>query len=188
MDAPPAESRTFLHRVVRCVAVLALAYGLLQAVTLTAWGITRGLPYDGYYVGSRHLAVGMSLLAFALTAFVIVGGWGLLKWKAWGRVALIVWSALTIVLGCVQSVLSDIMVLRSMAATTQPGVQPHAGVYVWTSFHHWLTYSALPIVILLAMLQPEVARLWSGPRGAGGFEVIPMASTAAANPQPEVVQ
>jgi hypothetical protein len=183
MDAPPAESRTFLHRVLRCIAILAIAYGLVQAISLIFFAVVRGLPYERFYLRSEKLAVAMSALLIASTVLVLVGGWALLRWRAWGRSVLIVWATFAIVLSFAQAIASAAFYVRELGGSTQP-YRPHAGLYVWSSFANWLTGNALPVVCLAVLLQPEVARLWAGPRGGGGFDVIPMANATPT----EVVQ
>ena len=178
MDAPAAESRTFLHRVLRWVAFLALAYGLLQAVSLFAYAATVGFPYYRYFIWPRWLDIGMSLLLIASATTVMVGGWGLLRWRSWGRVVLIVWSVLAILLGLAQAIASTAHFVRRAAATTQSAAQAQTGLMVWSSLYDWMTSSALPVVFLAVLLQPEVAKLWARPTRAGGFDVVPMASAA----------
>jgi hypothetical protein len=181
MDATPAEARTFLHRILRWMAVLALAYGGLQAVSLIAFAAAQGFPYDRYsFGGGKLVSLGISILMVILAALAIVGGWGLLRWRAWARLVLVIWSALAILLGLGQGIVSTGAFLRMTAATSQPSGLPHPALVVWASLHHWLTNCVLPIVFLLILLQPEVARLWAGPRGGGGFNVIPMAAAATA--------
>jgi hypothetical protein len=175
MDAPPAESRTFLHRVLRWIAIVALALGLLQVVTLIVYTVSSGFPYDRYWLPNTAAAISMSAMRIASAAILVVGGWGLLRWKYWGRVVLIVWSVLSILLALASTIGSVVFISREVAATTQPTGQSNAGLMIWTSVHHWLDNCALPVLFLAALFQPEAAKMWAGPK-RGGFDVIPMAN------------
>lgn len=124
------------------------------------------------------------LLNFALPVLLIVGACGLLKWKAWGRKLLVVWSALTIVLGLATST----YFLARDWGTSQPG--RFAAMNMWLTFTGWLDGCALPLAFLGMMIQPEVKRLWAPSCGGSAFEVIPtadVARAATAAPAPEVV-
>jgi hypothetical protein len=178
MDEPAAESRTFLHSVVWWLGVLALGYGLLHAVTLILAAATQGFLYDRYWMRDREAAFAMSVVQVASTVLLLAGAWGLLRWKPWARVVLVVWSALTISLGLVRVISSTAYFVRETAAiaTSQPSYRPNIGMLFWSSFQYWLETCALPILLIVLLRQPEVAKLWARPRGADGFEVIPMAS------------
>ncbi len=176
MDAPAAESRTFLHRVLRWLAILALGYGLLQVVTLTLFAATQDFPFDRYWMRDRRAALALSLVHIASVVLLLAGAWGLLRWKSWARVGLFVWAALVILLGLVRAIGSTAYFIRETTAMTQPSFQGNIGFLIWNSFHFWVENCALPIVFIVVLHQPEVAKLWARRRSPGGFDVIPMAS------------
>ena len=192
MQTPEAaidEPQSFLHRAVRWLAILAIGYGVLQCMTLLVFAAAGDFPYRGWQM-PRLLANGIALLQAAMPVLLVVGGSGLLKWKAWGRKLVITWSLLHVISGLVNTVTWIAFIARewgSLSAAERAGRQ-YVGLNIWYSFSNWLEGCALPVAVLWLLLQPEVKRLWAHPSRSGGFDVIPMAgvATPAAAP-PEVV-
>jgi hypothetical protein len=178
MNAPDGESPTFAHRVVRWLAIVTLGYGLLNILGL---GIT--IRYDSIWAvrswlgGSRQAAFGYMVLMACLVALEVIGAIELLRWKSRGRILLLAWSISAMLITFATMVVSVWVYTRAVAATTQRSYQPQMGYMVWNWFHYWLQGCALPLVLLIILLQGDVKKIWAG-RRAGGFDVIPMAATA----------
>jgi hypothetical protein len=177
MDTPAGEcTQTFLHHVLRWLAVLALGYGFFDAVTLIVFAVYDRLPYDRMWLPFTA-AMGFLIARIALAVLLILGGAWLLRWKSHGRTLLMWWSAFTIVLGLISMIGMYFFYSRQYGATTQPSYGPSIGFVVWNSFHYWIKSCALPILFLSILMQSEVSKLWSQPRRSG-FEVIPIATVA----------
>ena len=176
MEAPAPEQQTFLHRVLRWLAMLAIGYGALQCLTYVLYAIVYGLTFAGYGF-PRPLRTGFTLVQIAGPVLLLAGGWGLLKWKSWGRALLITWALLAMTAGLVSSVaylVEDARTWSATAATTQAVVSNRLSI--WFTFAGWVEHCALPLTCLWTLMQPEVKRLWARGPGHGGFDVIPMAS------------
>ena len=187
-DAAIDEPQSFLHRALRWLAILAIGYGVVQCSTFVVFIAVREFPFRGWGT-TRWWDKAMSLLYVALLVFLLVGGFGLLKWKSWGRKLLIAWSLLSIIVGLASAVAYIAVVTRGWGATTATTqvARQYEWVSMWATFAGWLENCALPLAFLWTLLQPEVKRLWARPSGRGGFDVIPMAGVAGAGgPAPEV--
>jgi hypothetical protein len=179
-----ATQQFFLHRVLRILAVLGLLYGslaLLNAIVYFAsfgWG--RGRPWPSWVPLGRGISYSFYILAMAsISALQIVGSWGLWRWCAWSRRVLIIWAAVAIMAGTVNTITYLISTVQALSATTQPtGISvPYV---IWTMFASLLTSATLAVVTLLVMTQKSVADLWA-PRGTSAFPVVPFAQAVVAH-------
>jgi hypothetical protein len=175
VDVPARQHQTVFHRLLRWLAILGLAYGLLRAVTLLLFAITQGFPFAGVARGGRHDVL-ISWVYVTAVVLLVVGSAGLLWWKRWSRRTLLVWAPLQMSAGLVSTLSYLWQYTGAMAGTTQPTAD-HVLLNVWTMASHWLEGCLLPILFLWALLQPEAAKLWAAER-RGGFEVVPMADVA----------
>jgi hypothetical protein len=180
MNAPEGDSPTFVHRAVRWMAMLTLAYGLLGAV-----GMAIALRYESYWSiswwfrGNRAASLAYIALVGCLIAVQVVGALELLRWKSRGRTLLIAWAISAMLITFVSTVASIYAFVRQAAATTQPSYQGAIGYFVWSWFQYWIKESSLPLILLFLLMQRDVKKIWPARQGGGGFDVIPMAATAS---------
>ncbi|MEA2708711.1 MAG: hypothetical protein QOF78_1312 [Phycisphaerales bacterium] len=113
MDRPE-----FLHRVIRIIGIITLAYAalhLLQAglyivIRGSLWFYARGdFGFIERAVQLSHLGVMLLLLAVSI---------GLLKWKPWSRPAVMLWAVLTVVLHFASSAMWAVRYARDMSRAT----------------------------------------------------------------------
>src|SRR4051794_25251442 len=122
---------------VRWMALLAMGNGVLNAGSMVVYAAYRGFPLDMGPFGSPAANKAFSFLLAAMALTELVGGWGLLKWKSWGRTVLIVGSAVEILSGFIAMILSLSYFSRQIAPTTQPGYRPEIGLWIWNYFRYW---------------------------------------------------
>jgi hypothetical protein len=108
----------------------------------------------------------------------------LIQWKPWARRTLIAWALGDIVLSFVSTAFWFVDYANTMSrqtATTR-ALSPSLAFQGWTSLLSCASNAAFPLSVLVILMQPEIKKLWALRRG-GGFEVVPLARTAAV-PQP----
>jgi hypothetical protein len=181
MEAAAPESQSFVHRVIRVLALVALALGVLNAITLVVFTVSErwssaGAWFGGGPGGYLFYAVG----SIGLVVLQIAGAVGLLRWKSWGRTLLLVWSLSSMLFSLFVSGAWTYQYLQSVRATTQASYQPNVGSMIWNTFHFWAQGCAFPLLTWLALRRAEVKALWATPRH-GGFDVIPIAKAAIEN-------
>jgi hypothetical protein len=154
--------RTLAGRMVRYVAVLSIVYAFATLAYALFYGgqfrLNTLIPFPSFDIG-----VVLAGLVKVNTFLLAVGAIALLSWQRWGRVCILVWAAATIL-------------ISFASATYQSCIELGGGVYSLASFG-WDLYSALqaslfPALVLLVLVQRDVAELW-GPAHRPGFEVTP---------------
>jgi hypothetical protein len=172
----PAEPAPFLHRAIRIVALILLAYAAVHALQYVAifsiqgvgWRYARG-PYQFAERALQLSHLGTMLL-------LLVGAIGLLKWKPWSRPAVMLWAVLSICMSFVAGVPWLLQYARDVAAatgTTRAVFQPLWQVVLWQMLSA-INQAFFPLLVWLLLRQPEVAGRFSR-RPSGGFEVVPFA-------------
>jgi hypothetical protein len=182
MNIPDGEHSTLAHRLVRWLAVLTLAYGLVNMISVVIAVQYRAFWMSRSGIGrSWPASFGYVIVVACLAVAEVIGAIALLKWKSLGRTILLVRSISAILISFVATLYSIYVYTEAAAATTQPGYQPYLGYVVWNWIHNWTQGCVLSLVLIITLLQPEVKKIWAVQR-AGGFDVIPMASTAEQPP------
>ena len=179
-DIVVSERQSFLHRALRALAILGLAWGLVHAITLAVVAIFQGFPYDQWLAGgpiSRGMTTALSWVRVVTVVLLVVGAAGLLRWKQWSRTTLTVWALLTIALAFGTSAGYLLMYFRSSSTSTTRPFMHYEAMMLWTMFANSVEYSLLPAMFLWVLRRPEVVQLWARPK-RGGFDVIPMATPA----------
>jgi hypothetical protein len=171
---PPAQSE-FLPRVLRCLAAVCFAYGLIGTLDMTVRFATYGLRYPSYGPSYYTVQRGIEIFSGGLSVLLLVAAIALWRWKSWSRVTLIVWAALWIVMGIVSNAFWRISFLQQRRTTTQPQFLPSPLYYTWLTMSSMVQRAAFPAIVLCILLQPQVSKLWA--QVTGGFEVVPFART-----------
>ena len=173
-----ADGSTFLDRVVRLVAVVALAYAALNLVQTvlyfgiygSLWGYARGVM--------RPAERAVQLSRVGLFLLLLVGSIGMLNRKPWARPAVMTWALLHVLVVAASGVVYIVQFagdLARAAATTQAAAlnPPLWQIVLWQVF--WSVEAAVfPMLVWLILRQAEVAKLFEK-TASGGFEVLPMA-------------
>ncbi len=189
---PSEPQRPFVDRLVRWLAILGLCYGgvsIVSAMNLFAVDLANYSLWLAQYsqwpcpetIGEQLVIIQLiGMLSTPLLGILLVAASsGLLRWKPWSRYGMIAWAWLVLTTSLVLSLAPFLVYMRSLVATTQP--TPSATAVPWSSVASWVEGTALPIVVLVVLLQREVAERFTPPR-AGGFEVIPLANRAGEEP------
>ena len=177
------DSPDFLRRVLRWLAIICLAAGLISVLNLGTWlaFYPRNVYRYGGMTGRAGFAVNLAYLALPILG--VVGGWALLRWKPWARRVLIAWALADIALGFISNILWYVDYATSMsraAATTRmTSPVPSVAFQGWSMLVTCLARMPFPLIVLIVMLQPEVKELWAR-RAGGAFEVLPIVRPADA--------
>jgi hypothetical protein len=164
----------FLPRVLRWIAILTIVIGTVGAISFITLTLLR--IFHSPWVGSR-VPRADRYIAFALALASIlsaVGGYGLLRWKPWGRTLLLVWAPLSMSARLATSLYWLVPYASVRAATTQPAGAPMAFIGLMVVME-LLSHYAFPLLVMAVLLQPDVRKLWAN-RTRGGFDVVPFAS------------
>ncbi|HVT88666.1 MAG TPA: hypothetical protein VHD56_07440 [Tepidisphaeraceae bacterium] len=181
------ESRPFALRALRALAWLLFFLGSIGVVSIVVEQLNYGAasqliryPYSlggsGFYV---FYMMGL-LIGYGSFILQVVGSIGLLFWKNWSRLVLIIWSAFrscSLFLSMLATIFSY---TRNVSSATSRPVVTNLAYVTWSMFGGWLYNCALPILTFWLLRQREVVEFWSRPRG-GGFDVIPMAQVATSD-------
>ena len=183
MTTAPVEpsSNDFLRSSLRWLAIVCIAYAgvslIKELVALTVQGWPR---YSIGFRASGWQRFDLFNVACSTASLItlLVGGYGMLKWRRWSRLTLLSGGIALIVFHFISTVTWLFFYANQIAAAraaTRAAVNyPSIWFYAWTSLCGWLTSSAFPAIIIWATVQRDVVSLWA--RGAfGGFEVVPMA-------------
>jgi hypothetical protein len=103
----------------------------------------------------------------------VIGGFGLLRCKPWGRALLLLWAPLSMVAQMAASLCWLVPSASARIATPQPSGPPVAFIG-WMTITELLSHYAFPVLVMAVLLQPDVRRLWAN-RTRGGFDVVPFA-------------
>lgn len=162
-------SDSFLVRVVRWVAVICVAKGLL--------GIGSAISeflYARYYYSpaiaplSMRLEHGMRVFSAVVMVLLAIAGLGLLRSRPWSRPLLMVWAVLTVVMSIASTCVS-LARIAEIQQRTRPTTFPAGmasayqpmptGYLTMMSLLSAIGYWAFPILILAIVMQPEVREL-----------------------------
>jgi hypothetical protein len=174
---PTGDPRQRLvHRVLRWIAILGIFYGMVGLVSCVVELALNGLSFDIY---PRVLALGRTaqLSAMLVDGVLLIGAFGLLRWRRWGGILVLIWAPTRLILellGC----LFFAIAYSGMLSQSRQSMAP----ILWPMAIAWLSGNAFPILMLILVRQPEVTALWSNPP-ASAFEVIPLAERASAEEQ-----
>ena len=174
--ATAAEPADFLHRAIRIVATIVLAYAGLQLAQYVVALFTDG-AWWGYFVGSyRWIDRAIQLSRFGVIALLLAGAIGMLRWRPWSRPAVMLGMLLLVLVSFATYVLHLVKYAQDLStAPTQPANAP-----VWRmalGYIFWFAESTIfPLLVWLILRQPQVARLFEHAR-SGGFEVVPFAQS-----------
>ena len=175
--SPPIDQPQFVHRIVRIIALVLLAYAALHVVQgIIALVVHGGWPWG--YMGMGAWWIGRAIeLAHAGNVLLLgIGAAALLAWKPWGRTAVMLWAILYIVLHFASSAFWVVEYARQIAAA--PATQAVRNQSVWQYMlmfgFSWLANALFPLLVWLILREPEVVSLFArAPQG--GFEVVPLA-------------
>jgi hypothetical protein len=174
------EGEGFAHRVAVILAAFLLAYAAFELIQFAVYVALEGTAWLGSY-GRRRFEGALQMTRIAACVLLLVGAAGMLKWKPWSRVAVMIWAVSIVILTFASNVgwfFEYAAQLRANAATTQIVNPP-----LWKMAVHqllwWVQSIFLPALIWLIVRRPEIAQLYK-PVRRGGFEVVPIARVAAA--------
>jgi hypothetical protein len=182
-DAAESSPADFLRRALRWLAVVSLVYSGISLLNQAVYLGVEGWPrYSMTFRASGWQRVEMfNMTCTAVSMLTLgIGAVGLLKWKRWSRIVLLVASAAMIVFALLSHV-GSFVIYSQYAANARATTRfngPSLWFYAWWGFEQWVTSSAFPLLVLLAMAQHEVATLWAR-GGAGGFEILPLAAAVS---------
>ena len=189
MNADPAESSPadFLRRALRWLAILCLVYAVISlASVVIAIPVQGWMRYSWNYGSRAWRGAEMFTRICSILAMLslLVGAYGLLRWRRWSRLVLLISASALLITSFASQVLWLFVFIEQInqsRASTRTYYQPPAWFYVTTTLTQWLVFSLFPLVVVWTMLQLEVAELWAR-RGASGFEVLPLAKAVEGNP------
>jgi hypothetical protein len=113
--------------------MVGLAFGLLDAISLAAFAVVQGFPFDHWLPARVPRAVNTALSCIRVVDVMLLwqGTIGLLGWKRWSRTVLIVWALLTITLSLGTSIgyfLTSLTAVRAGQPTFSSGPRTAHGV------------------------------------------------------------
>ena len=170
----PTEPSPVLDRVVRILALIALAYAALHLLQFAAIFLFQGVGWQYARDPYRFMERAIQLSHLGMMLLLLVGAVGLLKWKPWSRPAVMLWAGLSMIVGFISGVPWLLQYASDMAAATTRAVyQPMWQMVLWQLLAA-INQIFLPLLVWLLLRQPEVASRFTR-RPSGGFEVVPFA-------------
>ena len=161
----------------RELALISIGLAVLHIANLTVELVRNdfGFPGGNYGPFWGRVQQGTHLLYLLDNVLLLVAAIALLRWKPWSRAALLIWAAVEMA-GSVVSGLAWFIPYASQVARTPTACsqhQPSVASICWMLLSTVVADWAFPLLVVVILRQPEVARLWA--RKSGGFEVVPMA-------------
>jgi len=176
-EAAPTERPEFLHRVIRIIAGVMLAYAvfhLVQAgveivVSRSLWNYAQG--------AMRPYARAIQLSNLGATVLLAVGAAGMLKWRSWSRTLVMFWAILIIILRFISSAYWVVSYVQAVSTATTRVIYEPLWRTLLLHLFWWIGNTFFPMLIWLILRQPEVTTAFARVHG-GGFEVVPFAHRA----------
>jgi hypothetical protein len=176
-QAAPAEQREFLHRVIRIIAGVMLAYALFQLAQAGLAVVMDGSLWDFGTGSYRPLGRAIQLSHLSATVLLAVGAAGMLKLRPWSRPTVMLWAILVVILQFASYVFWLVVYARAVSSASTQYVQQPVWKMMLTYLLSWLSDVFFPLLIWLMLRQSEVINAFSSVHG-GGFEVVPLAQRA----------